>query len=302
MPIDFSTGIKIGDVDCFDQSTEETFDQFDSCATRTLACKWSDRKALINALNPQGTQLGGIYVFSSIPYPDFPALYPQRFRTKCYPGSKIVKAPSGMVGYDVCLLTAEYRPFRGGDPQGYLEFDLGANVITMPGSGTWLETDNDSPIDVPLQDCARGYPLAVIGICRGRSNVAGLDTQLINDIAAKPVNSKAFLNFAPGTVIFEGARARRQTLTNVGLGAGTSNPVTGFASASSLLEGAWDIEYRFQARPALPWDHLPFRKKVDNAFQFVLEKVRLKHGAGPYLGRSDLNSLFGNSGGLVSLS
>ena len=261
-----------GAVQCWDQETEEVFDRYDSAATRKIVCAWSNRAKLMAALNPGATTEGGITVFGAQAYPDFNHLFPQRFRIKGA-GTPSV-GPNGLIAYQYAIVTAEYRPFKGGD----LTIDTGANVITLPRSGPCLESDEDNPVDVPFQDTP-GKPIAVINLCQGRNNVPVLPMAIIRDIATNPINADEFAGYAPGTVLFEGGRARRLNLSS-----------SGDVDDSDKMRGPWDIEYRFLARPEIPWDSLPFRDPVTGTF--TLKKVRFKNGQGPYIGRSKFDRLY----------
>ena len=282
----------------WDEGLAEDFQQFNSQATRTIVTRWTDRQKVINALNPGATTLGAVQIYSTPPCPDNPLLYPTRFQTKGS-GNLRPSTDGSYALWDYARIMVTYKAFGGADPQGYVKLDYGANVITLPRSGVVLETvdDNDSnPLPVPFQDTP-GKPVAVTKIIRGASNVAGLNMKLLNQLLVSPVSIGDFLGFPAGAVLFNGGCAIRQTATNVGSGLSTGTYVTNFSGTSQTLDGAWNVEYSFIARPEVPWDYLG-AWTADGKFA-GFRKARFTNGKGPYLGRSDLNQLFTPANGFA---
>jgi|GEM_PF-922355 len=294
-----NTGITIGGVTCWDEGTEEYFTRVKRSAVRRLRCLWSDRAALMNAIRGGATTVGSAYFYSVTPYPDFPDLYPDDF--KITGQGALSQSATGAPAYQWANVQVTYTSLYGVEAQGQVGIDVSTNIISLPSSGPCLESVDD---DVVAPGDTPGYPLTVYAITRSVRNVGGLSMNAFINAGKKPLNISSFMGFDPGCVTFDGARASRQSLSKNGTGiesGGPVNPDFNPIGADGSLKGVWDVEYRFMARPALPWDYLGF--KLNNGFavkqvRFLNNYTNPATGTSEWVGRSDLNALFPQSGNL----
>ena len=276
---DESSAISIGGITCWDEGVREKDRRDGVEATRTLLCHWSDRRALIRKLRPPATLIGGVYAYDADPYPDIPGLLPDEFDAVGV--GELSEGPNGMVAHKYARITARYSTLDIEEPdgQGFLSLDFGASILTLPKASVleYLDTNGDplasEPKNVPYNENPN-WSLTTVAFTVGLRNLGELPVAKIMAAAAKPVSSTPMYGQSAGTVIFDGGRSLRRLMPG--------------ADATSL-EGVWDLELRFLARPGLPWDYLARKDRNGNVTDF--HQVRWKGNQRPFMGRSDLSKL-----------
>lgn len=260
MPLDSSTEIRINGIQCWDEGREELFNRTTSQVTRTIRCGWTDRAGLIGYLRGGANVIGvtTLYVNPQTA-PDYPFLYVDQVTCVGQAGKNqgySLDATSNAINYPYAVLTVTYTPITG-LASGFISFDFGKDVFTMPQSTLKFADGNPVPSGVPLI-------LPTVAITQGRLNLGTLPIATILAAAASPLDSSGLYGTATGTLLFDGGRAIRKFTT-----AGNEN---------------WDVEYRFLCRPARRWDYF---YDVDGS----LKQVKRNDGS-PLFASSALSALF----------
>ncbi len=275
-----------------DQSPQIRFRDGRFLATRRFKIDWADRFAFLLELYGGYRVVGGTFVFTPpATFPGVPQALVTQVEIEPFPpdrpdGSGVVSLGSATNAYDAALVTAIYEiPFDLGNdarpdlpevPNGtYLTYraDLGAEMTTTPGR-TWrwnigglpaLEGDRFPGRIVPTED----FTLTWYRVPRPPWSA-------MSDLRGK-VNDATFVSHAPGTVLFMGARTRRDFQV--------------------LDSGLWRLEYQFKVREVKStanaqtlygWNRF-YREQADGGehwLEIVDESGNLPYPSG------DLNQLF----------
>lgn len=264
MPLDATTAITIGGVQCWDNDAEEDMNRYRSEAVRHLTCAWSNRMALMAALLGGSTQNGVIQnTAASARYPDATWLRADSIAT-VGEGIKSV-GPNGMVAYTWAHLTVRYKTSDISllsEEIGTLSIDVRADVL-MPSQNEptfkWSSDNKDLPVEA-----TPGIPIPIVEFVKARRNMAAIPMALILSLVDH-VNSSSFEGAAAGKVLYHGARSEA-TITS----AGVYN---------------FDLAHRFTYHP---YGHNKMLRPSTGAWENIVTKT----GSNPPHPTGDLNALF----------
>lgn len=265
MPLDASTQITIGGVQCWDEGTQESLGRAKSSAQRTLLCAWTDRVKLIAALRGGGSIVGAVSLFNAAQQysPDFPFLYIDTVGTE---GVGVLSQDgNGMVAYKYARLTAKYSTidYIEGAETGTVSIDFANQILTLPRSQSMLKFTDGAMEDLPPENHP-GLRNTIFTIEFVRRNLPQFPTTKIKAACDAPLNSDTVsltlptvnpfglsggglgiplggledpnatdFSFEPGKVLFEGGKSFRRNTTTSAI--------------------SYDIAYRMSYNP-LGWD------------------------------------------------
>jgi hypothetical protein len=121
--------------------------------------------------------------------------------------------PNGMVAYKYARLRINYKTldYVEGVTTGTLSLDYATQITHLPQSASTFKFSDGTPLSPQDSPPIRR---GIVTMVQTRKNLASLPTGTVQGLAGC-VNSLPFLSSAPGTVLFDGARADRR-LTTVG--------------------------------------------------------------------------------------
>jgi hypothetical protein len=236
MPLDSSTAITFLGIQVWDEGTEENFVRTgNSMAIRTMLCAWEDRVAIINQIRGGGEIIGSVYIYTpSQVYPDAISLPFDSIHVEGIAGEEgLSVGPNGMVAYKYARLRITYKSldYFDGVTTGTMSLDFATQIVGLPKSSPTFQFPDGTPLSPQDSPPLR---VGIVTIVQTRKNLANLPTAQVQGLAGC-VNSAAFLDGNPGTVLFDGAHADRRLTTT-----GAEN---------------WDMTYKFLYLPT-GWNNI----------------------------------------------